>query len=154
MVSCSDAVGCCKIKTHTNEMFKTGVYALCLKQNETTTKLTCSLLFCFFFPSFVLFALPLWPLSKKKQEANQDESATAPWIIGARHQHACASHPQVHAPTCSHHAVCTQGHWAWDHLLRLWQHTAWHLFAAHDHSQQAGGTASHLCSQVGQVSTR
>lgn len=67
----------------------------------------------------LLSASPPRLLSEKKQEVNQDESAAAPWIIRAHQQHAHASHPQVHAPTRAHHAVCAQGHRARDHLLRL-----------------------------------
>lgn len=104
---------------------------------------------------FLPFFSALIPFpSEEKQEADQDESATALWIIGAYPKHACCSHPTVHAPTRAHLAVCAQGHRAWDHLLRLWQHSARHLLPAHDHSQQAGRTAGHLCCQVGQVPAR
>lgn len=104
---------------------------------------------------FLLFFFALIPFpSEEKQEADQDESATALCIIRAHPQHACTSHPAVHAPTRAHHAVCAQGHWAWDHLLGLWQLPARHLLPPHDHSQQAGWTAGHLCSQVGQVPAR
>lgn len=66
-----------------------------------------------------LFLCHTPPHSEEKQEADQDESAPAPWIIRAHQQHACSSHPQVHAPTRAHHAVCAEGHRARNHLLWL-----------------------------------
>lgn len=95
---------------------------------------------------------PLHP-SEKKQEADQDEDAASGQLFRAR-QHARSGHPQEHVPARAHHAVRAQGHRARDHLLGLRQYAAGHLVQAHEHPEQTGGAAGHLCCQVGQVTAR
>lgn len=146
-LSCCLVSGGCQLAVKSATMHIKSWKQKPLRVNATVDQFLASCLLPFFS------ALIPFP-SEEKQEADQDESATSLWIIGAHPKHACSSHPTVHAPTRAHHAVCAQGHWAWDHLLRLWQHPARHLLQAHDHSQQAGRTAGHLCSQVGQVPAR
>lgn len=78
------------------EMLKIGTSVRCLEHKMAP---------CLMSP-FLLFHSS----SEKKQEDDQDEGAAALWIIRADQQHARSSHPQVHASTRAHHAVCTQGH--------------------------------------------
>lgn len=61
---------------------------------------------------------------------------------------------QVHASAHAHHAVPAESHRAGDHLRRLRQLRAGHIHPPHDHPEQTGGSAGHLCRQVGQSSAR
>lgn len=61
---------------------------------------------------------------------------------------------QTHASVGAHHAVTTKGHWARHYLCRIRRHHTWHVHPPHDHSEQAGRPASHLCGQMGQSSAR
>lgn len=124
-----------------------------LEGNEEAPLITSFFPYCLTETNFPV------PCSKSSQNQEAESPKGHPQQRAARADAGSAGRdpfhcPQVHAAARAHHAVAAEGHRAGHHLRRLRQHPPRHLHPAHDHPEQAGGAAGHLCREVGQGSAR